>query len=89
MTRERDEIKNWLRDHGRDYAWLAAELGIAKSTVNGWLSAGKNIPDHHAQSISRICAISEAAEKSGLSIDQFSRAALREKCESVGVTVDL
>lgn len=37
------EIRNWLKDNGKDRQWLAEQVGASKSTVDGWLS-GRPIP---------------------------------------------
>jgi hypothetical protein len=38
-----DEIKTWLKQTGRDRAWLAEQCGVSIGTVNNWLSAGRKI----------------------------------------------
>lgn len=38
------EIKEWLTKINKDRDWLAKECHVSKTTVDGWLSAGRNIP---------------------------------------------
>lgn len=39
-----EEIKEFLKEIGEDRHWLATKTHSTKKTVDGWLSAGKNIP---------------------------------------------
>ena len=38
------QIKDWLASTGHDRTWLASQCHVSKSTVDGWLSAGRSIP---------------------------------------------
>lgn len=38
------QIKDWLASTGHDRQWLAEQCHVSKTTVNGWLSAGRTIP---------------------------------------------
>lgn len=62
----KEEIKQWLADHGKDRQWLADQLGLTKSTVNNWLSTTLTIPEGKQAVIRRIFAAEEAAEKNRL-----------------------
>lgn len=39
----KQNIKSWLKDNGKDYAWLAEVCGVSKNTINNYL-ARKPIP---------------------------------------------
>lgn len=39
-----DEIKQWLKQIGKDRIWLGEKCYVVKGTVDGWLSRGKQIP---------------------------------------------
>jgi len=41
----KDEIKAWLKRLGLSRDWLADRLGVAKPTVNTWLSTDRGIPE--------------------------------------------
>lgn len=41
---EAQEIKDWLAVKGKDRDWLAKQCHVSKTTVDGWLSAGRTIP---------------------------------------------
>lgn len=49
-----EEIKIWLSASGRSRDWLADQCGVALSTVNGWLSAGRSIPGPSMRIIERL-----------------------------------
>jgi hypothetical protein len=38
-----ESIRAWLKEQGKDRAWLAAMCNVSKATVNGWLSADRSI----------------------------------------------
>ena len=38
------QIKDWLSSTGNDRKWLGDQCHVEKSTVDGWLSAGRSIP---------------------------------------------
>lgn len=40
----KDDVKKWLKETGRDRYWLAEQCGVDKSTVDKWLSTGREIP---------------------------------------------
>lgn len=37
-------IKRWLKQIGEDRAWLAAQCGVSKSTIDGWLAENAERP---------------------------------------------
>lgn len=39
-----EEILNWLAMCSRDRDWLADQIGVSKTTVNGWFSTGAKRP---------------------------------------------
>lgn len=39
----RDEVKVWLKGIGRNRYWLASEIGVTKTTVDGWFS--RSVPE--------------------------------------------
>ena len=56
------EIKAWLRASGRDREWLGGQLGVAKKTVDNWLSSPKEIPTGKLTLIQRLMQDDAAAE---------------------------
>lgn len=59
----KDEIKAWLKQHGRTRDWLAVQCYVSKKTVDNWLSSPKIIPDDKQALIRRLMADDEAAEQ--------------------------
>lgn len=43
MTPNKDDIKKWLRDIGKDRKWLAEQCDVSLSTVNSWLSTDRGV----------------------------------------------
>jgi hypothetical protein len=41
---DKEAIKEWLRENGRDRSWLAQACGVGKRTVDNWLSSPRAIP---------------------------------------------
>ncbi len=39
-----DELKQWMREHGRTVRGLAWELGVSNSTIHRWRSGDRTIP---------------------------------------------
>lgn len=60
----RDQVKDWLKDKGKTYAWLARQIYANANTVNGWLGNGKPIPKLRQE---QIAAFMESYDKSGVS----------------------
>lgn len=44
MTPNKDEVKQWLKNIGKNREWLAGQCGVDKRTVDLWLSSARNIP---------------------------------------------
>lgn len=49
-----DEIKQYLEALGYDRQWLAEQIGVKKSTVDGWLSARRPISSAAQKSLSNL-----------------------------------
>lgn len=49
---KKDEIRYWLISQKRDRAWLAAQIGVSKGTIDQWFSKG--FPDWAQKSIARL-----------------------------------
>ncbi|MDO5470746.1 MAG: hypothetical protein Q4F38_05535 [Akkermansia sp.] len=47
------EIKQWLREQGLDYRWLAEQCGVSEITVRNWMSQ-RNIPTLRRQLLERV-----------------------------------
>lgn len=41
MQPNRDQIKDWLKNIGKDRFWLAEQFGVEKVSVDGWFSRNK------------------------------------------------
>ena len=44
MPSDKETIKEWLRENGRDRNWLAQACAVGKRTVDNWLSSPRPIP---------------------------------------------
>lgn len=55
QTEFKNEVKQWLRSHGLDYAWMADRCGVSEITVRNWMSR-KIIPPLKKQLIERAMA---------------------------------
>lgn len=51
----KDEIATWLKAKGKDREWLAGELDVSKSTIDGWFSV-RNLPKRALIGIRRLMA---------------------------------
>jgi len=49
-----EDIKTWLKEIGKDRAWLAEKTLVSKRTVDNWLSAGKPIVSQKMELIERL-----------------------------------
>lgn len=47
----KSDIKQWLKETGKDCNWLAEQCGVSIHTVYGWMSVRRKIP---AKSLARI-----------------------------------
>lgn len=47
----KSDIKEWLKENGKDCKWLAEQCGVSIHTVYGWMSVRRKIP---AKSLARI-----------------------------------
>lgn len=88
-----EEIRKWLKENGKDRAWLAQKCSVSKHTVDGWM-AGRPIPSPSMQIIEDIMrrvpeitsklsleewkAAQQAADSQGISIDAFIINAVRK-----------
>ncbi len=52
QTEFKSTVKQWLRSHGLDYAWLAERCGVSEITVRNWMSR-KLIPPLKKQLMER------------------------------------
>lgn len=57
--REPHEIKQWLSDLEKDRAWLAAEIGVSKRTLDNWF--GDKFPEYALRSIDMLRQLLEAS----------------------------
>lgn len=58
----KEQIKHWLKSHGRDREWLGQQLDTEVKTVHNWLSSARAIPAAKLALITRLMADDEAAE---------------------------
>lgn len=81
-----ETIRRWLKSTGQDRAWLAAQCGVSKSTVDGWM-AGRPITKPSLNLIAGLMfknrnlaprftteeyeAIARAAKKDGKTLDEW------------------
>ena len=79
-----DQIKTWLKEQGKDRAWLAAQCGVSKPTVDGWMS-GRNIPGP-AQSILTKLLYSDKPIAPKFSMEQFARIQRLAKADGLSLT---
>lgn len=40
----KSDIKQWLKENGKDCNWLAEQCGVSIHTVYGWMSSRRPIP---------------------------------------------
>lgn len=78
-----DQIKQWLKETGKDRVWLAEKCGVSKSTVDGWM-AGRTIPRPAAATINSLM-FAETPLSPKFTLEQFSRIQQRDKAEGVSV----
>lgn len=58
------EITAWLKATGNDREWLAGQLKVSKSTIDGWFSV-RGIPDSSLQTIRLLMAREDTASLIG------------------------
>jgi hypothetical protein len=58
----KEQIKHWLKSHGRDREWLGQQLDTEVKTVHNWLSSARAIPAAKLALITRLMADDEAAD---------------------------
>jgi hypothetical protein len=82
---DKEAIKEWLRENGRDRNWLAQACGVGKRTVDNWLSSPRAIPHKALRIIAQLTngLSDEAAQNLVLQLDQptferFNRAAMTQ-----------
>jgi len=51
---DKEAIKEWLRENGRDRNWLAQACGVGKRTVDNWLSSPRAIPHKASRIIEQL-----------------------------------
>lgn len=56
----KEEIKEWLKEIGKDRFWLAQECGVTKPSVDGWFTTRGNVP---AKALLVIQQLMDAAPK--------------------------
>ena len=54
MKPSKEDIKEWLRETGKDRAWLAEQCFVSKRQVDNWLSANRRIPDIKLDKIKKL-----------------------------------
>lgn len=59
---EKEEIKAWLKRTNREREWLGEQVGVAKRTVDNWLSSPKEIPTGKLNLIQRLMQEDQARE---------------------------
>lgn len=52
----KEEIKAWLKSANRGRDWLAEQTGVAKRTVDNWLSSPQEIPESTQRLIQKLMA---------------------------------
>lgn len=70
---EPQQIKDWLSQNKKSRDWLAKECHVSKSTVDGWISAGRNIPPPSLSILKEIMGMKNAIQPR-LSLTTFLRA---------------
>ena len=61
------KVQELLRQRGRDASWLAAQTGIANSTISNWLT--------HATVQPKPSSVAKVARAFGVSVDELAAAA--------------
>jgi hypothetical protein len=69
-------IKAWLKGIRKDRAWLADQCGVSAPTVDGWLSAGRNIPEPSAKIIRQLM-IKGPSLNPKLTLEQYNQASAK------------
>lgn len=57
-----EDVKTWLKEIGKDRAWLAEKTLVSKRTVDNWLSAGKPIVPQKRELIEKLMSGEEEIE---------------------------
>lgn len=68
MEPSKKEIKEWLKGIGENRFWLADQCGVAKVTIDKWLSSERDIPAKALLIIQRI--MDEVSKKEECGEDQ-------------------
>lgn len=83
MPRDKEAIKEWLRENGRDRNWLAQACGVGKRTVDNWLSSPRAIPHKALRIIEQLTSEPTGAALQNLvlhvdspTFDRYNRAAM-------------
>ena len=79
MTPSKKEIKEWLKNIGKDRFWLANQCRVEKVTIDKWLSSERDIPSKALLIIQNLMAekatvdsISDNSESSLIKSLEFS-----------------
>ena len=79
-----ETIKKWLKENGKSREWLAAQCGVSKPTVDGWMG-GRNIPKPALRAL-EVIILGANPIKTKSTLDEFSE--IYAKSEAMGMTVD-
>lgn len=66
LMQTHEKIKQWLKDNDTNRAELAAAVGVAKRTVDNWLSGAQPIPE---RKLALINEMMEDGEKTSLVVN--------------------
>jgi len=80
-----EQIKKWLKKTGNDRAWLARECGVAKKMLDGWLSAGREIPGSSRRIIDSLMSATPRLNPE-FSLDEYGQ--LAKAAEAQGISVN-
>lgn len=82
---EVSDIKAWLKKTGHNRTWLGEQCGVSKSTVNGWLSAQRPIPNPALKILTRLMT-GEVSLNPNLPLETFLKA--QRLANEQGVSLD-
>lgn len=81
-----EQIKDWLKKIEKDRFWLAEQCGVAKSTVDGWMSKKSKRPiPKPSQAIISGLMYNDSPFAPKFKLEEFAKIQQRAKLENISV----